>query len=87
MRGRAGFLADQLECEAELLADAQRLIRRVKRKAENEEVPSFVSGWRILLLLGADRTMDPLMYFKVAMLRIEHFGHGLDIRRSALCGE
>lgn len=82
-RGRAIFLAEQLERDEDLLAYAQRIIRLVERTAENEEVPSSVSGWHILLPLGsdglgmdylaerADGTMDQLMNFKVARIRID----------------
>ncbi len=82
-RGRAFFLAEQLEKDEELLAYAQRINCLVERTAENEEVPSSVSGWKILLPLGsdglgmdylaerADGTMDQLMNFKVARTRIE----------------
>lgn len=82
-RARILHLEDQLGKDKELLAYAHRILRLVDRPGENEPVPDMISGWRILLPLGsdglgmdylaerADGSMDQLMNFKVARIRLD----------------
>ena len=82
-RVRGVFLDNQLEKDRDLLAYAHRILRLVERPNESEEIAPVVSGWRILLPLGADGlgmdylaeredgSMEALVNFKVSRIRLE----------------
>jgi serine/threonine protein kinase len=82
-RARAPFLEDQLKNDKEMLAYALRLLRLIERPGKTEDIPPMISGWRILLPLGADGlgmdflaeradgSMEQLVNFKVARILLE----------------
>ncbi len=83
-RARSLFIDEQLESDDDLHAYAHRILRQIDRPGKNEKVPQVVSGWRILLPLGsdglgmdylaerADGSMDQLVNFKAARIRLEN---------------